>query len=84
MKSSIVLALIVGGVVSILAPIGADYLHERLVVQLMSKPEIASVHLLRGISDNYAMFCYVAGAAMVAMAVRMAGRGRCTEQDESS
>ncbi len=69
-KTSVAITLIIGGVLLVLAPSVADYLHERHVVDLLSKQTPSmEVVLQGGMSEWYSLGCWVTGAAMIVFAV---------------
>lgn len=69
MKSQVAEKLIIMGAVLILAPIVADYLTQRQVVEVMTSTKAANVSLGSGLSTDYRASCYIAGAVMIGVAI---------------
>lgn len=67
MKPAVAVALIVMGTLLILAPIGADYLFQREVVDLLLKGQSASVTLTGKLSDIYRVVTWLTGSLMIAV-----------------
>ena len=80
MKPSVAVALIVMGALLIMTPPASDYLHQRLVVSLMAKSETIRVTLQGVMTETYRFGCWIAGIAMILVAVvgSLGGRGRTT------
>ena len=69
MKTAVVIALIIGGVILILAPVISDQFHEANLVRLLDKPGINNVTLERQTSPEYKFGCWATGSAMIGVSI---------------
>jgi hypothetical protein len=77
MKTQIAVALIIVGGLLLLAPALSDYLYQRNLVELMSRPGITSVDLEGKMGDDSRIGYWIAGSAMVGIAVAGSLKGVC-------
>ena len=69
MRTPVAITLIIMGALLVMVPAQADYMHQRNVVELLSKTNVTSVNLIGQMSDEYRFGCWLTGSAMVAIAV---------------
>ncbi len=69
MKTPVAVTLIIMGALLVMVPVQADYMHERNVVELLSKTNVTSVNLINPMSDEYRFGCWLTGSGMIALAV---------------
>jgi hypothetical protein len=84
MKTPIAVALIVMGALLVMTPALADFLYQRNVVALMSKPGVTSVTLAGQMSELYRFGCWFSGSGMVGVALLLSlFRGRQAHEHAS-
>ena len=69
MKTPVAVALIIMGALLIMVPALADYMHQRNVVELLSKTNVTSVNLIGQMGELYRVGCWATGTGMIAIAV---------------
>jgi hypothetical protein len=70
MKNPIVITLIIMGTLLIMSPMLAEYLTERNLVDILSKPGMTNAHLDGGLSGIlYQIGCWLTGSAMIVISV---------------
>jgi uncharacterized membrane protein YjgN (DUF898 family) len=69
MKTPVAVTLIIIGGLLVMTPALSDYLHQRNLVALMSRPGITSVNLDGKMGDLYRIGCWLTGSVMVGVAV---------------
>ena len=69
MKTPVAITLIIIGALLIMFPDLADCMHQRNLVELLSKTNVTSVNLIGEMSGEYRFGCWLTGSAMVAIAV---------------
>ena len=69
MKTPIAITLIIMGALIVIAPVVSDYLFQRNLVELMSRPGITSVNLDGKMTDLYRIGCWAMGGVMILVAV---------------
>ena len=77
MKTPIAVTLIIVGGLLLLAPALSDYMYQRNIVEMMSRPDIASVNLDGKMGDDSRLGYWFAGGAMVFIAVAGPRLGAC-------
>ena len=69
MKTPIAVALIIMGALLVMTPALSDYLYQRNVVDLMSRPGVVNVSLAGQMSEIYRLGCWLTGSAMTGVAL---------------
>ena len=69
MKTPIAVALIIMGALLVMTPALSDYLYQRNVVDLMSRPGVVNVSLAGQMSEIYRLGCWLTGSAMIGVGV---------------
>jgi hypothetical protein len=69
MKTPIAVTLIVMGALLIMAPPLSDYLSQRNLVAILSRPGITNASLGNTMGDLYHLGCWLTGTAMIGIAV---------------
>ena len=69
MKTPIAVTLIIMGALLVITPAISDFLYQRNVVELMTRPGVTQVTLLGQMSNWYRFGCWLSGAGMVGIAV---------------
>ncbi|HEX6985362.1 MAG TPA: hypothetical protein VF170_08290 [Planctomycetaceae bacterium] len=69
MRSDFLMALLVCGTLIVALPPISDQMHNRNVVELLSRPNTDTVYLDGRMSSDYRAGCYVLGAGMIFTAV---------------
>jgi hypothetical protein len=69
MKTPIAVTLIVMGALLIMTPPLSDYLTQRNLVAILSRPGITSANLEGKMDDLYHFGCWLIGGAMIGVAV---------------
>jgi hypothetical protein len=69
MKTPIAVALIIMGGLLIMTPAFSDFLYQKNVVELMSRPGVVNVSLPLHMSDIYRFGCWLTGTGMIGVTV---------------
>ena len=69
MKTPIAITLIIVGALLVMTPVVSDYLYQRSLVEMLSRPSITSVNLDGKMGDLYRIGCLGMGGVMVLIAV---------------
>jgi hypothetical protein len=69
MKTPIAITLIILGALLVMTPAVSDFLYQRNVVAMMSKPGVTSVTLVGQMSQWYRLGCWLTGSVMVACGI---------------
>ena len=69
MKPPVAVTLIIMGALLIMVPVQSDYMHQRNVVELLSKTNVTSVNLIGQMGELYRFGCWATGTGMIAIAV---------------
>ena len=77
MRTPIAVTLIIVGGLLMLAPALSDYLYQRNIVEMMSRPGTTSVNLDGKMGDDARLGYWLAGGAMVCIAVAGPLLGAC-------
>lgn len=80
MNSQVAEKLIIMGAILFLAPIVSDYLMQRQVVEVMTATKATNVSLGGGLSTDYRISCYIAGAVMIGVAILRSWSGGRTDR----
>jgi hypothetical protein len=69
MKTPVAVTLIIMGALLVMTPALSDWLYQRNLVALLSRPGITSVNLDGKMGDLYHIACWLTGSAMIGVAV---------------